>query len=108
LTGPAENWAFELVVYVDRPRTDSASLQMHHELLEAVGDGFVIYSTDFLGTVRPINRMVKFAAGETVLVVPGGGAGGGDLGGDLVRTGWVEAAAHAFTLNRVRLYKIFL
>eukprot|EP00976_Prorocentrum_cordatum_P033596 684172-Prorocentrum_minimum.AAC.2 len=81
---------------MDQPGTDWESLLLHEELLNEVPDGFVIYSTDYLGTIRPINRLVKFAAGETVLVVPSG-----DLAGS-VRAGWLEAATHAMVLNQVR------
>ena len=91
-----ENWAFEIVVYLDQLQTDYHSLMLHEELLKEVPDGFLIYSNDDLGTIRPINRLVKFAAGETVLVVPSG-----DLSAS-VRSGWIEAAAHAMVLNQVR------
>jgi len=89
-----ENWAFEIVVYMDQPGTDRRSLMLHEELLSELPDGFVIYSNDYLGDIRPINRLVKFAAGETVLVVPGG-----DVVGSL-RSAWIEAAAHAMVLNQ--------
>ncbi|KAK3261087.1 hypothetical protein CYMTET_29994, partial [Cymbomonas tetramitiformis] len=88
-------WHVEVVAFEDAPQGNKDASNKHKALVRQLQRHYVIYSNHKLGLLRPLNRLVKFANAETVLVVNSGQHAS-------VSPQWVESAVHALHVHPVR------
>jgi hypothetical protein len=91
-----ELWAPEAIMWHDTPidlPTEAARKKHHADMMLSMRFNYAIYANYYMGTLRPLNRMIKMANTEMVLVIPS------DKGWKSVSSEWIQTAVAAFQMH---------